>query len=65
MSARSEVAPCDGCRFAPRCNVERLVCAAFSMYLAGESPVRWSLALRAPARARYVALLGDKLPTAA
>ena len=52
----TESPPCDGCRFAARCGIERLACAAFSMYLADEPAVRWRLAPRAPTQARYESL---------
>jgi hypothetical protein len=52
----TEFPPCDGCRFAARCGIEGLACAAFSMYLADEPAVRWRLAPRAPTTARYTAL---------
>jgi len=39
--------PCDGCRHAVRCAIERLACARFSAYVHGVSAVRWS---RAPRR---------------
>jgi len=53
-----DVCPCDACRFRERCNLERLACSAFSMYLAGEPAPRWSAAPRAPTTARFAALLG-------
>ena len=40
----TESPPCDGCSLAARCAIERLACAAFSMYLADEPAVRWRLA---------------------
>lgn len=49
-------APCDGCRFAPRCRAERLACEAFAMYAACESQKRWSVAPRAPKASRYEAV---------
>jgi hypothetical protein len=47
-----------GCRFALRCETERLTCVAFSMFMAGKSQVRWRTAPRIPTRERYAALLG-------
>lgn len=53
----TEPAPCAECRFAERCKVERLACAAFSMYLHAEPAARWRLAPRAPTHTRYEALM--------
>ena len=50
--------PCEGCRFALRCDTEHLACLAFSLFMAGKSPVRWGTAPRVPTRERYEALLG-------
>jgi len=52
----TESPPCDDCGFAARCGIERLACAAFSMYLADEPAVRWRLAPRAPTTARFKTL---------
>ena len=54
-----EPCPCDGCRYAVRCKDERLACVAFSMFMAGKSPVLWKMAPRVPTRERYEALLGE------
>ena len=54
-----EPCPCDGCRFAVRCKDERLACVAFSLFMAGKSPVLWKMAPRTPTRGRYEALLGQ------
>jgi len=53
-----EPCPCEGCRFALRCDAEHLACVAFSLLMAGKSAVRRELAARVPTRARYDALLG-------
>lgn len=50
-------APCDGCRHANRCRLERLACDAFAVYLSGESVTRWRNAPRLPSRERAEALL--------
>jgi len=36
-----------------------LACLAFSLFMAGKSPVRWETAPRVPTRERYQALLGE------
>jgi hypothetical protein len=54
-----EPCPCEGCRLAARCDTEHLACVAFSLFMAGKSPVRWGTAPRVPTRERYEALLGD------
>lgn len=54
------LAPCDGCRHAPRCKAQFLSCQAFSMYVAAEPAKRWRAAPRAPTTARYQALLEEK-----
>ncbi len=51
-------APGDTCWHARRCKAERLACLAFSLFMGGESPVRWKLIPRQPSRDRYEALLG-------
>jgi hypothetical protein len=61
--ARSELnaldpSPCEGCRLALRCDTEHLACLAFSLFMAGKSPVRWGTAPRVPTRERYEALIG-------
>jgi hypothetical protein len=53
-----EPCPCDGCRLAIRCDTEHLACLAFSLFMAGKSPVRWGTAPRLPTRERYESLLG-------
>jgi len=55
-----EPCPCEACRFRESCAQRLLACAAFSMYVAGESKPRWSTAPRAPTTARYQALLEEK-----
>jgi hypothetical protein len=50
---------CDGCRLAIRCDTEHLACLAFSLFMAGKSPVRWGAAPRVPTRERYEAALGE------
>ena len=62
--ARSELnaldpCPCEGCRLAVRCDTEHLACLAFSLFMAGKSPVRWGTAPRVPTRERYEAVLGQ------
>jgi hypothetical protein len=54
-----EPAPCDHCRLAERCKVKHLACRAFSLFMAGASPIAWNAVNRAPTRERYEALLGD------
>jgi hypothetical protein len=54
-----EPAPCDRCWHVERCKAERLACQAFSMFMAGENPMRWGVVNRTPTRERYSALLGD------
>ena len=48
--------PCDECRLRHRCAVERLACAAFSMFVHSAC---WQHAPRAPTRAWYEATLGE------
>lgn len=63
--SRNEVllgpAPCDNCRYADRCRLERLPCDAFAVYLSGASENRWRNAPRLPSRERAAALLGVRL----
>jgi hypothetical protein len=54
-----EPCPCDGCRLAERCKVERLACDAFAMVMAGKLPARWAVAPPVPTRARYKSVLGE------
>src|SRR5436309_14314779 len=49
--------PCDTCRHAAKCRTEKLLCGAFSLYVAGDGKRRWSIAPRVPTRALYDALL--------
>lgn len=58
----TEECPCTECRFRERCASERWACAAFSMFLNGESQKRWAIAPRAPTRAIYSAVLGEPRP---
>jgi hypothetical protein len=53
-----EPAPCDRCRLAERCKAKRLACRAFSLFMAGASPIEWNEVNRSPTRERYEALLG-------
>jgi hypothetical protein len=52
-----ERAPCDSCRYASRCKAEQLACRAFSMFMAGVSPLRWAGVHRSPTREQYDTLL--------
>jgi len=54
-----EPCPCEGFRLAVRCDTEHLACLAFSLFMAGKSPVRWKMAPRVPTRERYEAVLGE------
>lgn len=53
-----EPAPCDHCRLAERCKAKHLACRAFSLFMAGASPIRWNDVNRSPTRERYDELLG-------
>lgn len=53
-----EPPPCDACWHADRCKVEQLACKTFSIFMAEESNIRWSVVNRMPTRERYDALLG-------
>jgi hypothetical protein len=53
-----EPAPCDCCRLAERCKAKRLACRAFSLFMAGASPITWNAVNRSPTRQRYDELLG-------
>ena len=58
--AMLELAPCDQCRLAERCKAKRLACRAFSLFIAGASPIAWNAVNRAPTRERYEAVLGER-----
>jgi hypothetical protein len=54
-----EPVPCDHCRLAERCKSKRLACRAFTLFMAGASPLRWNEVDRSPTRERFEALLVD------
>ena len=49
--------PCDSCRFRERCADQQLACAAYSMFL---HSAKWQNVPRAPTRAIWEALLGER-----
>src|SRR6266853_1128174 len=53
-------APCDGCPLARRCRAQLEACAAFALYLNGESEKRWRAVSREPRNDLYVSLLADQ-----
>ena len=49
----AEPFPCQGCRLAARCDASHEACAAFSLYVAHASELRWRAAPRVPNRALF------------
>lgn len=54
-----EPAACDRCPLAERRKAKHLACRAFSLFIAGESPIAWNVVNRAPTRQRYDTLLDE------
>jgi hypothetical protein len=52
--------PCEGCASAQRCAAERLACAAYGIYAAGESAARWQTAPRVATHAKLLAIEAGK-----
>ena len=54
-------APCDRCRFRDRCGLELLACESYKLFVRENGPTRWAVAPRAPNRARYLELFGERI----
>jgi hypothetical protein len=61
----SEPFPCQDCRLAARCEASHEACAAFSLYVAHASELRWRAAPRMPTRALFEAIFAPVLPAKA
>lgn len=50
--------PCTDCRLHEKCAARLAACARFSMFVAGETELRWRSAPAVPSRAIFEAVLG-------
>ena len=61
----TEPYPCQNCRHAARCKNSLEACAAFSLYVAHASELRWRAAKRIPSRERFDAIFAEATPAKA
>ena len=65
LTLLAEPYPCENCRLAARCEAAHEACAAFSMYVAHASELRWRAAPRVPTRATYELVFAEAQPAKA
>ena len=53
-----EESPCEGCRFRRKCEIEKMACERFTLFIRGAGRTSWITAPFAPTAARYGALFG-------
>jgi hypothetical protein len=62
LTLLAEPYPCENCRLAARCEAAHEACAAFSMYVAHASELRWRAAPRLPTRALFEEIFVEERP---